>query len=182
MHSTCTPVHIHLSAHTSAYICFLPTCPHASLGSSHIPVCAGICLSAHSPASHTHKLSLTSSPPHQGPCTPMHVHPSMHTHACAHLHLFSISPLGHPATSFIFCLARNIMPAGEEAVLSPVLWVCVTAVEVLGKHSSPAGTLSRGLTLIPKQRSKYEGAGRYVPESACESLASFLVGSWTCGV
>lgn len=58
------------------------------------------------------------------------------------------------------------MPAGEEAVLSPGLWVCVTAVEFLGKHSSPAGTLSRGLTLSPKQRSKYEGAGRYVPESA----------------
>lgn len=49
MHSTCTPVHIHLSAHTSAYICFLPTCPHASLGSNHKPACAGIFLYTHLP-------------------------------------------------------------------------------------------------------------------------------------
>lgn len=153
MHSTCTPVHILLFAHTSINICFLPTCPHASLRSSHIPVCVGICLYAHLPTSAhpqtpTHILILTPVPLHTH--VPMHMHPSKHTHACAHLHTLSISPLGCPAFSFIFCLARNIMPAGEQAVLSPGLWVCVTGVEVLGKHSLPAGTLSWGLTLSPK--------------------------------
>lgn len=97
----------------------------------------------------------------------MHVHPSMHTHACAHLHTLSISLLGPPDISFIFWLARNIKPACEEAVLSPGLWVCVTGVQVLGKHSSPGGTLIWGLTLSPKYLSKHERAVRYVLALTC---------------
>lgn len=109
---------------------------------------------------------------------PVHVHPSIHTCACALLHTHSILHLGHPAISFIFWLARNIMPAGEEAVLSPSLWVCVTGVQVLGKHFSSAGTLSWGLTLSPKYLSKH---GRYVPALVCREpgiLPVWIVDLW----
>lgn len=76
------------------------------------------------------------------------------------------------------------MLAGEEAVLSPGLWACVTGVQVLGKHSPPAGTLGWALTLSPKYLSKHEGAGRYVPALACGELGilpGWIVDLWGPG-
>lgn len=51
MHSTCTPVSIHLSAHPflCTHICPQPfphTCGHLCLGPSHAPVHTGMCLYA----------------------------------------------------------------------------------------------------------------------------------------
>lgn len=112
---TSTSLHTHLPTSVSCLHACEKQCPHASLGSSHLPVCAGICLYTHSPVS-AHPQTLTHifipTPVSLHNHVPMQVQPFTHTRACAHLHTLSISPPGCPAISFMFWLVRNIMSAG----------------------------------------------------------------------
>ena len=125
---TSTFLHTHSSAHTSTHIhSRIPVDTHALGPATHLCTLARVCMHTRM-SMHTHKLSCASSTSHQCPCTPMYLciaHLSMHMHPCAHLHALTLSipPLGPPAIPFILWPLRITMPAGEEAVLPPALWV-----------------------------------------------------------
>lgn len=124
-HSTCTTMHIHLSARPFTHTCphpFPHTCGHSGLGSSHKAVHTGMCLYAHSHVSahpQTPRHILNPTPVSLHTHVPVRAHPPTHTHPCAHLHTLTlpIPPLGPPAIPFILWLLRITLPAGEEAVL-----------------------------------------------------------------
>lgn len=169
---TSTSLHTHSSAHTSAHIhSHTPVDTCALRPATHL--CTQACLYTHShvsthPRTLVHILNLTPVSLHTH--VPMRAHPPIHTHPCAHLHTLTLSilPLGPSAIPFILWLLRITMPAGEEAELPPDLQVSAAGVQVLGKHSLPAGCIhgtcsdpqSWDLTLSPKYLSKQEGAGR----------------------